>query len=136
MNNVVLIGRITRDPEMRYIPGSEKAVCNMSLAVDRPFKKDETDFFRILVFGKSAENCGKYLTKGSMIGIQGTIQNNNYTTASGEKRYGTDVVADRVEFLDTKKSNASKNSNSSDLPEGFTELKDDEELTDFSDVPF
>ena len=136
MNNVVLIGRITKDPEIRYIPGSEKAVANMNLAVNRPFKKDEADFFRVVVFGKSAENCEKYLKKGSMIGVQGRIQNNNYKDTSDVMHYGTDIIADRVEFLDSKKSNNTEKQDSSDLPEGFTELKDDEELTDFSDIPF
>ena len=99
MNNVVLIGRLTKDVDSRQ-SADGKTIISMNLAVNRPYKKDETDFFRVVVFGKSAENCEKYLKKGSMIGVQGRIQNNNYTTASGEKRYGTDIVANRVEFLD------------------------------------
>lgn len=124
MNNWVGIGRITREPELRIIAGSEKAVCNMNLAVSRPFKKDETDFFRVVVFGKAAENCDRYLGKGSMIGVQGRLQNNNYEDKNGVKHYGMDIIADRVEFLDTKRKE------DSDLPEGFKELPidDDEEI--------
>ena len=139
MNHVVLIGRLTKDPEIRYIPGNEKAVANLNLAVNRPFKKDEADFFRIVVFGKPAENCARYLSKGSMIGVQGRIQNNNYTTTSGEKRYSTDIVADRVEFLDSKnKSNSqdgyeeySPKVSPPGLPDGFEALDDDDD-----EIPF
>lgn len=129
MNNVVLIGRLTRDPEIRYIPGNEKAVANLNLAVNRPFKKDEADFFRVVVFGKPAENCARYLSKGSMIGVQGRIQNNNYTTASGEKRYGTDIVADRVEFLESKSKDSGQDNG---LPDGFTVMPQDDD----DEIPF
>lgn len=138
MNHVVLIGRLTKDPEIRYIPGNEKAVANLNIAVNRPFKKDEADFFRIVVFGKPAENCARYLSKGSMIGVQGRIQNNNYTTASGEKKYSTDIVADRVEFLDSKNKASqegyeeySPKVSHPGLPEGFEALDDDDD-----EIPF
>lgn len=98
MNSVVLIGRLTRDPELRFT-GSGKAVATFSIAVNRPFNRDETDFFRIVVWGKPGENCANYLKKGSQVGIQGRIQNNNYETNSGEKRTSTEIVAERVEFL-------------------------------------
>lgn len=145
MNSVVLIGRLTGDPEMRYIASSQTAVAQFSVAVDRPFSKDKekiTDFFRIVVFGKPAENCEKFLAKGRLVGVQGRLQNNNYTTQSGEKRYTTEVVAERVEFLewgDKKPSGGSGGGDferhsepSSRLPEGFQALEDDDD----DDIPF
>lgn len=139
MNTVVLIGRLTADPEIRYIASSQTAVAQFSIAIDRPFSKDKekiTDFFRIVVFGKPAENCEKYLAKGRLVGIQGRLQNNNYTTQSGEKRYTTEIVADRVKFLEwgDKKSGAAPERRSEDnqLPEGFQALDDDDD----GDIPF
>ena len=103
MNSVILIGRLTRDPELRYTSGSQMAVAKFSLAVDRPVRsgKDrETDFIRITVFGKQAENCERYLAKGRMVGIQGRIQTGSYQDKDGKTVYTTDVIADRVEFLE------------------------------------
>lgn len=101
MNQVTLIGRLARDPELRFTAGSGKAVATFSLAVNRPFgKENEADFFRIVVWGKQGEHCANYLAKGRLVAIQGRLQNNNFETQSGEKRYTTEVVADRVEFLD------------------------------------
>ncbi|HPZ59123.1 MAG TPA: single-stranded DNA-binding protein, partial [Bacillota bacterium] len=75
MNCVVLIGRLTKDPELRYIPQSETAVASFTLAVDRPMAREKTaDFIRIVAFGKTAELCERYLTKGRLVGIQGRIQ--------------------------------------------------------------
>ena len=133
INSVIMTGRITKDPEIRYIPGSEKAVCDMSLAVNRSFKKDETDFFKIVVFGASAESCGKYLGKGSMIGVQGRIQNNNYRDKSDVMHYGTDIVADRVEFLDSKKKDE-KTEQDPTLPLGFEDVTNLDE--DDDEIPF
>lgn len=101
MNNVTLIGRLTRDPETRE--GSNVAVANFSIAIDRPPKKDgtrEADFPRIVVFGKQAENCLQYLSKGRLVAIEGRIQTGSYTNRNGDKVYTTDVVANRVEFLE------------------------------------
>ena len=103
MNSVVLIGRLTRDPELRYAAGSQMAIAKFSIAVDRPArtgKERETDFPRITVFGKQAENCDKYLTKGRLVGVQGRLQTGSYQDKDGKTVYTTDVVADRVEFLE------------------------------------
>ena len=104
MNNVVLIGRLTRDPELRYTTGSNQmAIAKFTIAVDRPFRQGEerkADFPRITVFGKQAENCEKYLAKGRMVGVQGRIQTGSYQDKDGKTVYTTDVVADRVEFLE------------------------------------
>ena len=102
MNSVQLIGRLTRDPEVRY-SGDNMAIATFSIAIDRPPKRDgtkETDFPRITVFGRQAENCEKYLVKGRLVGIEGRIQTGSYTNRNGDKVYTTDVVANRVEFLE------------------------------------
>lgn len=113
MNNVVLIGRISRDVELRFVPSSGLAVAKFNLAVDRGLfgeKKQQAinkgeptaDFINVTVFGKSAENCANYLAKGNQCAVHGRIQTGSYTTQTGEKRYTTDVIADRVEFLGQK----------------------------------
>ena len=103
MNSVILTGRLTRDPELRYTSGSQMAVAKFSIAVDRPVragKEREADFPRITVFGKQAENCERYLAKGRMVGIQGRLQTGSYQDKDGRTVYTTDVIADRVEFLE------------------------------------
>lgn len=103
MNSVELIGRLTRDPEVRYTSGSNMAVATFSIAIDRPQRDGEekqTDFPRITVFGRQAETCEKYLKKGRMVAIQGRIQTGSYTNRNGDTVYTTDVVANRVEFID------------------------------------
>lgn len=147
MNSVVLIGRLTRDPELRYIPQSETAVANFTLAVDRPMSREKTaDFIRIVCFGKTAELCERFLTKGRQVGVQGRIQTGSYKTQSGETRYTTEVYADRVEFLDRggdrSGASAQQGYQQSDyeapaqrtpvgVPEGFQALDDDDD-----DIPF
>ncbi len=101
MNNTVLIGRLTKDPETRY--SGETAVTTFTLAVDRPMSKDKTaDFIRIVTFGKTAELCEKYLAKGRQIAIQGRINTGSYEDKDGRRVYTTDVVAERVKFLGGK----------------------------------
>ena len=103
MNSVVLIGRLTRDPEVRYISESQMAVATFTVAIDRPTRSGQekkTDFPRITVFGRQAENCERFLAKGRLVGIQGRIQTGSYTNKEGQTVYTTDVVADRVEFLE------------------------------------
>lgn len=135
MNNVVLIGRLTRDPETRYIPQTETAVANFTLAVDRPMAKEKTaDFIRIVAFGKTAELCEKYLAKGRLVAIQGRIQTGSYTSKEGETRYTTDVYAERVEFLEWgDKAERSKGADKSEdmaVPDGFQAFDDED------DIPF
>lgn len=103
MNNVTLIGRTTREVELRYTP-SQTAVARFSIAVSRPTKDGEkkADFPSIIVFGKQAENCEKYLAKGRLVGIQGRLQTGSYEKNDGSKVYTTDVIAERVEFLEWK----------------------------------
>ncbi|HEX3011880.1 MAG TPA: single-stranded DNA-binding protein [Syntrophomonadaceae bacterium] len=99
LNRVILIGRLTRDPELRYTP-SGAAVCNFTLAVNRKFNKDETDFIDIVVWQKLAENCANYLGKGRLAAVEGRLQIRTYETQDGQKRKVAEVVADDVRFLD------------------------------------
>lgn len=118
MNKVVLIGRMCKDPELKFIHGSGSAVCNFTLAVNRRFKKDgqqEADFIPVVVFGKPAEATANYMTKGSMISIAGRIQVRNYDNKEGKKVYVTEVVADEVEFLESKKKGGQSNPDYTDV---------------------
>ena len=126
MNSVVLIGRLTRDPEVRYTAGTQMAVCTFTVAIDRPMKagsEKQTDFPRVTCFGKQAENCERFLAKGRLVGVQGRIQTGSYTNKDGATVYTTDVVADRVEFLEWGEKTGTKASAS--VPEGFEELDED-----------
>ena len=102
MNSVQLIGRLTKDPEMRYTAG-QMAVCNFTIAIDRPTRQGEekkTDYPRVTVFGKQAENCDGFLKKGRLVGVQGRLATGSYQDKNGNTVYTTDVNADRVEFLE------------------------------------
>ena len=132
MNSVVLIGRLTRDPEVRYTE-SQLAVARFSIAINRVPGRDGqdrgADFPNIVVFGKQAENCERFLTKGRQVAIQGRIQTGSYEK-DGRKVYTTDVVADRVEFLEWgDRSQSSSQGSSAGIPEGFQAIDDD-------DIPF
>ena len=109
MNSVELIGRLVRDPDVRYTSGSQMAVASFTIAIDRPQRQDggerQTDFPRITVFGRQAETCEKYLKKGRLVAIQGRIQTGSYQNKNGETVYTTDVVANRVEFIDWGRQN-------------------------------
>lgn len=124
MNNVVLIGRLTKDPELRYTAGSQMAVTTFNLAIDRVGAKEKTaDFIRIKVFGKVAENCEKFLKKGRLCGIQGSIQTGQYKNQAGETVYTTEVVANRVEFLEWGEKPAQTAADP--MPEGFSAVDED-----------
>lgn len=103
MNSVVLIGRLTKDPELRYTAGTQMAVATFTLAIDRPVRaggEKQTDFPRVTTFGKQAENYEKFLKKGRLCGVQGRLQTGSYTNKDGATVYTTDVMAERVEFLE------------------------------------
>ena len=102
MNVVMLTARLTKDVELRYTQQG-KAVATFSVAVDRPYAKDQTDFFNIVVWGKTAENCSNYIGKGRLVAIKGMIQNRSYEDNNRAKKYITEIVADEVQFLDKKK---------------------------------
>lgn len=105
MNKVILLGRLTRDPEVRYTQ-TGKVVCQFTLAVDRPFSNQEgqreADFIPVVIWGKSAETCGNSLTKGQRALVEGRMQVRNYDGKDGVKRYVTEVVADRFEFIERR----------------------------------
>jgi len=126
MNITVLVGRLTRDPELRYTQNGT-AVANFNLAVDRPFSKEkETDFINCVAWRKQAENLAQYMKKGSQIGISGRIQTRNYEK-DGQRVYVTEVVADNIQFLDSRNSSEKPNSYQSSSPSQFSQ-------TDFTKV--
>ena len=106
LNKVILIGRLTREPELRYT-GSGIPVANFSLAVDRPYTNQqgerETDFIRVVVWRKLAEVCAKNLGKGRLVAVEGRLQVNSYEAQDGSKRQTTDIIAENVRFLDWPK---------------------------------
>ena len=115
MNKVFLIGRLTRDPELRYT-SSNLANMRTSLAVDRQYAREGeergTDFINIVAFGNRAETMKKYLTKGSQIAVDGRIQTGSYDGADGKKVYTTDVIVENFQFLDTRGSRATSSNES------------------------
>ncbi|MCX5680385.1 MAG: single-stranded DNA-binding protein [Candidatus Omnitrophica bacterium] len=104
LNKVFLIGNLTRDPELRYIP-SGSAVATFTVAVNRVFntqageKKEQVSFIRVVVWGRRAEVCGEYLSKGSPVFVEGRLQSRDWETQDGQKRSTTEVVADNIQFL-------------------------------------
>lgn len=133
MNSVVLIGRLTRDPELRYTSNNQMAVATFTLAINRPVKQGQekqADFPRITVFGKQAENSEKYLVKGRLVAIQGRIQTGSYKNKNGDTVYTTDVIADRVQFLEYSNNKAPKppqaaQGNNDYMPPGYEAVEDD-----------
>lgn len=136
MNSVILIGRLTRDPELRYL-STGTAVTRFSLAVDKDLSKDKrkemesknqptADFINIVTWGKQAENCANYLVKGRLVGVQGRLQSGSYEK-DGSKVYTIDVIAERVQFLEW---GDKQNKNGEEgIPHGFSPADDD-------DLPF
>ena len=103
MNKVTLIGRLTKDPELKYTPGAGTAVTTLTLAVDRRFTKDgqkEADFIPVVIWGKQAESTAQYVSKGKLLGVAGRIQTRSYDAKDGTKRYVTEVIAEEVQFLE------------------------------------
>jgi len=124
MNHVVLIGRLVRDPELRHIASTGRAVTNFTLAIDRNLSRDKkaeyqqkgiptADFIRVNVWGRQAETATQYLTKGRMVAVEGSITTGSYKTNTGETRYTTEVTANNVEFLE-KADSAGRNGSYSD----------------------
>ena len=112
MNKVILIGRLTKDPELRYAAGSGTAVCRFTVAINRQFKKDETDFINCVAFGKIGETIAQYITRGRQIAVTGAIRTGSYDAQDGTKRYTTDVAVESFEFIGNSNNNANNNSES------------------------
>lgn len=109
MNSANIIGRLTRDPELRYT-ANNFPVCTFSVAIDRRGKEEKkTNFIPVKVLGKAAENCGKYLAKGRLVGVHGSIETDSYTDKEGNKRSTWNVLASGVEFLEWGEKNNTQN---------------------------
>ena len=144
MNKVILVGRLTRDPDIKNTT-TGKSVASFTLAVDRRFKnKDgqkEADFVPIVVWGKQAEFVGQYLSKGSQIGVSGRLQVRSYDAQDGQRRYVTEVVADEINFLNTGKKDGGNNANTQQQnnSEPMSTMGLDEDfhlMADDDDIPF
>lgn len=126
MNKVFLIGRLTKDPDLRYTTNNIPSA-NFSIAVNRTFTNQngvrEADFINVVVWRKQAENVKKYVSKGSLVAIDGRIQTRNYEDKEGKKVYVTEVVADNVQFLESKGTRNVDSSNVDDIP--TTDVKDE-----------
>lgn len=119
MNKVILIGRLSKDVELRFTQ-SNKAVTSFSIAVDKRKKEEGADFFNCVAWGTIAENMNRYLAKGSKVAVYGRLSTRSYEK-NGSKQYVTEVVADEVEFLDSKNHNQQPSQN-------FQQINDDDEL--------
>jgi len=140
MNKVILMGRLTRNPEMRYSNTSNVAVVRFSLAVDRRFKKEgqpEADFINCVVFGKTGEFVNNYFSKGMRVAITGRIQSSSWEDETGKRRYGTDVIVEEAYFADSKQSNNTNtqpmNQTASPMKanDGFATVDDDDDELPF-----
>nr|DAO63753.1 MAG TPA: Single strand binding protein [Caudoviricetes sp.] len=137
MNKAILIGRLTRDPDVRYSQtDSNMAIARFSLAVDRRHKKqgDETtaDFFNCTAFGKQGEFVEKYLKKGTKVVVTGRIQNDNYTNKEGQKVYSVQIMVEEIEFAESKAAGQGVQNNDSIPGDGFMNIPDGIE----SELPF
>lgn len=148
MNNIVIVGRLTADPEVRYVPSSGTAVATFTVAVNRDFSnregKREADFLDVQVWGKQGETCAEYLKKGHLVSVNGSVRVDSYTDSQGINRRAWRINANRINFL-TPKGNNNSNSQQSNtsvfepnfdpshegqlVPDGFSAIDDD-------DMPF
>lgn len=142
MNRTILIGRLTKDPDLRYSPQGT-AMCNFTLAVNRNFKNQqgeyEADFINVVTFRKQAENVAQYLKKGSLAGVDGRLQSRSYENNQGQRVFVTEVVADSVQFLEPKSGkNKPKNEREAAQNSYKDPFKNDGQIMDVSDqeLPF
>lgn len=129
MNRIILIGRTTAEPELKYLPNGGTAVTNFTLAVDRNYKREgqpTADFIPVVIFGKQAESTAQYVGKGKMVGVSGRLQVRSYDAKDGSKRYVSEVIADEVKFLEWAEKTNNYNI------DGFTDLTP----IDDGDIPF
>lgn len=136
MNKVMLLGRLTRNPEIRFTQNAEPiAICRFTLAVDRPTAKDserKADFINCISFGKRGETIGQYFHKGNRIAVTGRLQVSEYTDQSGNRRYSTDVVIDEFDFCESK-NDSSAGGYTTAQSEGFYSV---DSTIDDEDLPF
>lgn len=136
MNSVTLIGNLTRDPELSYTP-SQAAKCQFTMAINRPKRQGEdqgADYIRVVVWGRTAENCDRYLAKGRKVAVSGSIRTGSYKNKNGDTVYTTDVWANNVEFLNTQSrlqqeqaapQTQQRQMNMADLPPEFDAVEED-----------
>ena len=136
MNKVVLVGRLVRDPDLRFAAGSGTAVGKFTVAVNRQFKRDETDFINCVAFGKTAETIAQYLTKGRQVAIDGSIRTGSYEAQDGTKRYTTDVAVESFEFIGSN--GGRDNGQGNNYENEFDTYFKDDDITpvDDGDMPF
>lgn len=142
INKVVLVGRLTKDPTLTFAQGTGTAVCKFTIAVNRRYKKEgqpDADFLPVTVFGKTAEATANYMVKGSQVSISGSIQTSTYMK-DNVKVYKTEIIADEVDFLDSKSKGSNSNSNSTNSQDGsgthdFGSASDVTPIDD-GDIPF
>lgn len=142
INTVTLVGRMTKDCDLKYTGNSGKAVGNFTLAVNRPFKnaqgENEADFINCTVWGKSAENLANFMRKGSQVGVIGRIQTRNFEGQDGKRVFVTEVVADQVAFLESKKESNNQPNNQQQKPNSDDPFKGNGKPINISDddLPF
>ena len=138
MNKVILIGRLTKDPELRFTEGRGMEVSRFTVAVNRQFKKDETDFINCVAFGKTAETISQYLTKGRQIAVTGSIRTGSYDAQDGTKRYTTDVAVESFEFIGNNgQANTQGNTQENTSFDGDWDMEADiTPVDDMGDMPF
>jgi single-strand DNA-binding protein len=136
LNRVILIGRLTQDPELRYTQNGT-AVASFTVAVNRKFKRDEADFIPVVVWNKLAENCANYLGKGRLVAVEGRLQIRSYEAQDGQRRRVSEVVADEVKFLDragTGSSSSAPSSSGKDNADDWGNFGREVSLTDIDIV--
>lgn len=141
MNKVILMGRLTRDPEVRYGGSNNGAIARFSIAVDRRFKREgqpEADFFNCTAFGRTGEFVEKYLRKGTKVVLDGEVQNDNYTNKEGQKVYGTQIIVNQLEFAESKNAQGGGGNDYAPTPnaaqgDGFMNIEED---IDDEGIPF
>jgi single-strand DNA-binding protein len=138
MNKVIIVGRLTKDPELKYTPNGGTAICRITVAVNRQFKKDEADFINCVAFGKTGETIAQYFAKGRQIALAGNIRTGSYDGQDGVKRYTTDVIVESFEFIgNSNNGNVNTNNQNND----YWNMSTDngfgvEEPIDDGDMPF
>ena len=133
LNKVLLMGRLTRDPEVRYTANNNTLVCRYSLAVGRNFTREgqpDVDFINVVAFGKTGEFCSKYFKKGQQVGVIGRIQTRNWEDENKQKHYITEVVAEETYFADSRKEEKQEDNTNKSVADEFwnTTISDDDEL--------
>ena len=140
MNKVILMRRLTRDPEVRYTQTNNTLVCNYSLAVNRRFARQgeerQADFFNIVAWGKTGEFCSKYFKKGQQVGVIGRLQTRNWDDENGQKHYATEVVAEDVYFADSRRDGENASSVIDTFGEDLAQSADFQVNATDDDLPF